>query len=342
MIITICTQNLLEMLSIIVPVYNAASYLDRCLLSVASQKCSDWECVVVDDGSTDGSGDICQSWVKRDKRFVYVYQENSGVSVARNKALSMSSGEWVAFVDADDWLDEDYVSVMMDNCGDCDLVVSGQVREYKGRQEYYAPDSTARWTLDECHALDFNELNERFLLYAPHEKFFRSDIIKSHKLCFDPNCSYGEDLQFVYAYMEHIGKIGTVAKAMYHYRMSDGNTLSTKLRYDQFDVDYRQWKIVHDFYVNHGLIIERANVYLYKRLWGIVYDGLFLSLRLKQVSWKYINTILTISEIKDLRCYKHVFDCAVWIKYSILCRLSFVWYFYFMLQKKLKLIRKME
>lgn len=321
------------MISIIVPVYNAYRFLDECVQSIARQTFKDWECILVDDGSIDGSGDICREWTKQDARFVLLSQTNSGVSVARNNALSKVNGEWITFVDADDWLDENYLLEMLNVSDDCDFVVSGQLREFDGDNTIiYKPENTSCWSLDSEHAEDFNYLNESFLLYAPHEKFFRSDIIKSHKLCFDPNCSYGEDLQFVYAYMEHIGKIGTVAKAMYHYRMSDGNTLSTKLRHDQFDVDYRQWKIVHDFYVNHRLIIERANVYLYKRLWGIVYDGLFLSLRLKQVSWKYINTILTISEIKDLRCYKHVFDCAVWIKYSILCRLNFVWYFYFMLQ----------
>lgn len=317
------------MLSIIVPVYNAASYLDRCLLSVASQKCSDWECVVVDDGSTDGSGDICQSWVKRDKRFVYVYQENSGVSMARNKALSMSSGEWVTFVDADDWLDEDYVSVMMDNCGDCDLVVSGQVREYKGRQEYYAPDSTARWTLDECHALDFNELNERFLLYAPHEKLFRKSVIEMNNLIFESGCSYGEDLQFVYAYLEHVRNVAVVKKAMYHYRMSEGGTLSTVFRENQFEVDYKQWKIVYGFYATHGLLVERACLYLYKRLWGIVYDGLFLTLRMPKVSWGYISGIMSIPEIKELGVYKNVFPCSAWIKYSIIRRCRVLMFSYF-------------
>lgn len=321
------------MFSFVVPVYNAECYLERCIHSIVFQKNKDWECILVDDGSTDGSGSICKSWAECDNRFIYIYQENNGVSVARNKALSVVSGEWVTFVDADDWLDENYLSDMLSVVDGCDLVVSGQIREFSDHKQVYEPDSFQTWSLDEEHASEFNSLNEKFLLYAPHEKLFRNDIIKRHGLRFEPGCSYGEDLQFVYDYLEHVKKISTVNKAMYHYRMANAGTLSTVFRKDQFAVDYKQWRKVHEFYKNHVLLTEEASCYLYKRLWGIVYDGLFLTLRLPQVSWNYILSIMSIPEIKELRTYKNVFHCSLWIKYSIMLRLGIVMFCYFKMQK---------
>lgn len=321
------------MFSLIVPVYNAACYLERCIHSITLQNNKEWECILVDDGSTDGCGNICKLWTERDSRFIYIQQENSGVSVARNKALSIASGEWITFVDADDWLDENYLSDMLSAAGDCDLVVSGQIREFSDHRQVYEPDSFQTWSLCEEHASDFNSLNEKFLLYAPHEKLFKNDIIKRHGLRFEPGCSYGEDLQFVYGYLEQVKKISTVNKAMYHYRMADGGTLSTVFRKDQFAVDYKQWRIVHDFYKNHCLMTEEASCYLYKRLWGVVYDGLFLVLCMPQVSWNYISSIMSIPEIKELKTYKDVFHCSAWIKYSILFRLSVVMFCYFKMRK---------
>ena len=88
--------------SIIIPVYNVASYLRECLDSVLNQTYSDWECICVDDGSTDGSSAILDVYVAKDKRFRVVHQKNQGVSVARNAALDLAKGEWICFVDADD------------------------------------------------------------------------------------------------------------------------------------------------------------------------------------------------------------------------------------------------
>ena len=89
-------------LSIIVPVYNAAPWLNRCLTSIAGQTFRDWECLLIDDGSTDESGAICDAWQQKDPRFAAVHQKNAGVSAARNKGLSLAKGELIAFCDADD------------------------------------------------------------------------------------------------------------------------------------------------------------------------------------------------------------------------------------------------
>ena len=89
-------------LSVIVPVYNVAPYLRECLDSLLAQTCADWEAVCVDDGSTDGSGAILDEYAANDPRFRVIHQKNAGVSAARNAAIDVAKGEWIAFLDADD------------------------------------------------------------------------------------------------------------------------------------------------------------------------------------------------------------------------------------------------
>ena len=120
------------MISIIIPVYNTAQYLDQCLESVLVQSYTDWECIVVDDGSTDNSGEICDKWGKRDSRFVILHQKNQGVSAARNKGLERCKGEYICFIDSDDWVEPTYLSHLYDgmkNNEGVDMVVSGFIFE---------------------------------------------------------------------------------------------------------------------------------------------------------------------------------------------------------------------
>ena len=93
-------------ISIIVPVYKVEKYLNRCLDSIIAQTFSAWECILVDDGSPDKSGIICDEYVARDSRFVVIHQENAGVSFARNAGLDIAQGEYICFVDSDDWVEQ--------------------------------------------------------------------------------------------------------------------------------------------------------------------------------------------------------------------------------------------
>lgn len=320
------------MISIIIPVYNVSQYIDHCLQSVKEQSYTDWECILVDDGSKDDSGEKCDEWCKCDSRFHVIHQPNHGVSAARNNALRVVKGEWVTFIDSDDWLEKDYLSLMLNETVDVDLVVSGQIREFaNNRQIIYVPDNTEVFPLTSAFSENFNNLNKKFLLYAPHEKLFKVDIIRDNNLQFDVCCSYGEDLQFVYQYLEHTTTIATVNHALYHYRMGDGNTLSTKLRIDQFEVDYKQWQIVYDFYQKRDLLNDSSNQYLANRLWGIVYDGIFLLPRLKCDGVLYLKNILNTPEIRVLRSYSDTFETSLWIKWCIVHRFWLLFYIYFKL-----------
>ena len=93
------------MISVVIPVYNTEAYLKECIDSVLHQTYSDLQVILVDDGSTDGSGVVCDEYAQNDSRVIVVHQSNQGVSAARNKALEYVKGQWVSFIDSDDWLE---------------------------------------------------------------------------------------------------------------------------------------------------------------------------------------------------------------------------------------------
>ncbi|WP_446424620.1 glycosyltransferase family 2 protein, partial [Mailhella sp.] len=101
------------MLTIIVPCYNAEKYIDRCLSSIYNQTYKNFECIVIDDGSTDNSATLCDKFSAKDSRFIIIHQENRGVSAARNAALDIARGEYIGFVDADDYIDVDHFELML-------------------------------------------------------------------------------------------------------------------------------------------------------------------------------------------------------------------------------------
>ena len=120
------------MISIIIPVYNVKLYLDNCIQSVIQQSYTDFECILVDDGSTDGSSEICDQWAEKDNRIIIVHQPNGGVSSARNKGLEQAKGEYICFIDSDDWVDVDYLSAMINNLKEkeTDLIICGLTQEF--------------------------------------------------------------------------------------------------------------------------------------------------------------------------------------------------------------------
>lgn len=317
--------------SIIIPIYNSEKHLEQCLESVCSQTYTDFECILIDDGSTDNSASICDHWAKKDERFRVIHKKNEGVSAARNDGIEKARGEYILFVDSDDWLEKNHVTEMTSHCNDAELTISGQIREYvDGKQKIFKPRQTTTFHLSSENTSIFTQLCEDWLLFAPHEKLYVLDIINKNHIRFEAGCDYGEDLQFNFSYLEHIETISTVSQAHYHYRMED-NSLSSRFRSNQFDEDYGQWQVLASFFQRKGLWNDASKPYLYKRLWGIVYDGIFLYPKLEDAPSSYIKHILSIPEIDDLKQYGNTFKCAQWIKWLILHNQTFAFniLFYF-------------
>ena len=123
------------MISIIIPVYNSATYLNQCIESIINQTYTDWECIIINDGSTDDSANICDIWSQTDSRIHVIHQSNQGVSASRNRGLKKSKGEYIVFVDSDDWVETNYlydmISSMVEN--KTDIIVTGTNYIYKNQ-----------------------------------------------------------------------------------------------------------------------------------------------------------------------------------------------------------------
>lgn len=312
--------------SIIIPVYNVEKYIRTCLDSVIEQVYKDWECICVDDGSMDSSGEILDDYSNKDPRFIVLHQKNAGVSAARNAGLASANGKWVCFVDSDDWVGVDYLQHLVENIPEeVDYVISGNESILDGKIiGRSVPSAKSIFTLDASGAEPMADLMEQNLPYGPTNKLFRLDILKEHDISFPLNTSYGEDLIFNFSYLKYVRKVATVPVSDYYYRQEIGDSLSHKVRPDRFDNDYHQWCIRRDFLVSREMWTARIQRYMYQHLWFFIYDGLFEAKANR--TYSYINRILSIQEIDILNQYSFIYNTPRWIRWLILHRQNLVFF----------------
>lgn len=229
-------------ISIIVPVYNKAYALSHTLDSIKNQSIKSYEVILIDDGSTDGSSDICTYYQNNDHRFVYVRQPNLGVSSARNKGISMAGGEFLFFCDADDELPKDSLEKLLEAAEqlDVDLVIGGfAVKNIKTGNIGY-PYDNAKERKCSCVSLCENtdEIWKSNNMLSACVKLFRACIIKEFGLRFDEKLIVLEDFDFVLSYMDHSKSIVSISNVAYYQLLGYGVD-SYRSRVDYMDdVEY--------------------------------------------------------------------------------------------------------
>lgn len=211
--------------SIIIPVYNTEQYLPRCIESILNQSFNDFELLLVDDGSLDASGSICDDYVEKDSRIKVFHKKNGGVSSARNLGLDNAQGEWVAFVDSDDLLPKDSLERLMQDAGAEMDMVYGSIRKFDDRNdnvETIVAEKCGVLTIEQC--LDgfiapriWNKDWQRYLF----NRLYRLSIINEYKLRFRSDIFYKEDGLFVTQYLCKCSKkVVCVPDVVYLYRQS--------------------------------------------------------------------------------------------------------------------------
>jgi len=208
--------------SIIIPVYNVAPYLRECLDSVLTQTCADWEAICIDDGSTDESAKILDEYAAKDLRFKVVHQINKGSSAARNVGLEFASGVWIWFVDADDFLETNALSIFLDFHNKADINYFSMRLLTKGNAvEKILPNFrsvTSDAEFDEViRFLAFGALGD--VLGWTCDKIIRHEIIERNNICFDETISFYEDEVFTIRVLEQVSSISTMPNVMYNYRI---------------------------------------------------------------------------------------------------------------------------
>lgn len=236
--------------SVIVPVYNAEAYVARGIDCILAQGFMDFELILVDDGSSDGSGSICDKYADRDSRVKVIHQENAGVSAARNAGLKAAQGEWVTFVDSDDLVLDCFLESLVNAaakddridlayCGYAIIDSGASIKSYK---------SGAYVGQEPMHEL----LSKTNLLFrcSPWAKLFRRSIITDNGLQFDVNLSISEDRLFLYNYLVHVRGIAVTSQVGYLY----GSFSPTSLKHKRVPAEmlaYRQRSMTE---AAHGVI----------------------------------------------------------------------------------------
>lgn len=216
-------------ISIIIPVYNGGSTISRCLDSVLYQSQTCFEVIVVNDGSVDNTLQILNGYQKRDVRVHVLTQKNEGVSVARNNAIRYAHGEWITFIDADDYIEEGYFDALLPISEDTQFSICGMTRVHMDgamiRWELYKDANHQIAKKYEC-GVDrlLTEFNQ-YALTGPMCKLFRADIIRENGLLFYEDMSFGEDSVFVYSYLKYVNRICVSESWLYKY-VDSGNCLT--------------------------------------------------------------------------------------------------------------------
>ena len=264
------------MISIIIPVYNVEKYLDKCIQSILNQSYKNFELILIDDGSTDHSKNICDKWHKLDSRIKTIYQKNTGVSKARNKGLSIAKGQYITFIDSDDWIAQDYLQTLITYIQkyNVDIIVSGI---YNSFSQYF----TERISLTESKCLNFkdaakfHQLMTSQYMTSPACKLYKKELIDKYNILFNEKINLAEDREFNLRYI-NVAQTGYITSYVgYYYRRDTENSLTKKIHNTKFKYDCIHWKLQLNNYIERGFTkIEYIDEYLANELYNIVNDQL--------------------------------------------------------------------
>ncbi len=240
--------------SIIVPVYNVEKYLERCLNSLINQTLKEIEIICINDGSKDNSLKILERYSQKDNRIIIIDKKNEGQSIARNIGIEKASGEYIGFVDSDDWIDLNYYKSLYNSVKkfNADIGVTGIIRLHKFNKKVHLKIEKEYTTEDFAEKLELCDIPD--LSYA-WNKIYKLEKIKKYNLKFKEGIIY-EDVIFTPEVIFKLGKLVTVPKINYYYWRNTNSTVtqrSEKAKQDSF------WahKWAEDFFKEHNIDIEK-------------------------------------------------------------------------------------
>lgn len=273
--------------SVIVPVYNIEMYLPRCIKSILSQTYSDFELILIDDGSTDSSGMICDEFADQDNRIKVFHKQNGGVSSARNVGLNHTSGKYIAFVDSDDYIEEDYLE-RFSHFDDKDIIITGYIIE----NENILKQENKRFTPELIDKKDFSKAFVSGFFNYVWAKAIKRDVILDTNARFDESLDVSEDTLFVIDLLSQTQNVIVLDNCGYHYVKYSHMTLTNyKSQYDLID------SIEH---ANDILDIHYAKTFKNQ-------SSLYVTMRIGQLYSQMLHELLDHNEI-DYGLLKHLFS----------------------------------
>lgn len=261
-----------DLITVIIPVYNVSDYISRTINSVLCQTYKDWELILVDDGSTDDSGDICESYSATDERIKVIHQKNGGVSSARNMGIELSSGKYIAFIDGDDYISEYYLETLYNMLVNnyADMSVQIYYNMYPTGREKSVKENINK-IMSAWDFIEFEILEGRDT--SPCVKLYKSEIIKKQNIRFDENITNLEDMLFLFNYLKACKRVCYDTNMVNYYRIirKDGVVFSKFSEHKLTALDAR--KKVRDELFKLGddrLIIKQTYREMQDAIWFLV------------------------------------------------------------------------
>lgn len=345
-------------ISVIIPVYNVEQYIKKCVESVINQTLKDIEIILVDDGSPDNCPAICDEFQKMDSRIEVIHKENGGLSDARNAGLRAATGEYILFVDSDDWVEESTCEVLFRQTKEhgAELVISGYYIEtanntavkhiFNENEIVFTPDIIKEKLFRRILGLVKEELRhpeQLDSLSSVWGKLYRRDIISNNRVEFiDTKTTFSESIDFNFKYTHHVNTAVYLDIPFYHYRRTNTASITTAYKDDFFRLIKNWTEYVANFIEEHNYhdLLDEA---LYSRicLSVIACGGYALRAGSLKQSFTDINTFLNDAAL--IEAFKHfsfAFLPIHWKVFFYMAKRRMIWGFFLITKAMRKRINK--
>lgn len=344
------------LISIIVPIYNSEKYIKECIESIINQTYSNIEIILLNDGSTDRSLEICNIYSQKDKRINVINKKNTGVSDTRNIGIKYSNGQYIMFIDSDDWIDLDTCEIAIKNAikNDSDIVMWTYVKEFKDKSiPKIIFDKDKYFDNDGCRNLHrrlFGLINEELrkpenadALCTAAIKLYKSSIIKENNIKFEDIKNIGtyEDGLFNINIFKYVKRATFINKTLYHYRKTNQYSITTKYKFNMVNQWLFLFNLLEEYIEKNSLENEFKNALNNRIAMAILVLGLNICESNENIVWKIseIKRVLNIDRIREaykkvnfkyypiswkvlLICCKYNFSIIVYILLNIIKRLK--------------------
>ena len=258
------------MVSVIVPVYNAEKNLEKCIMSILNQSYQKLELILINDGSKDSSGKICKKYAEHDKRIRYIERENKGASATRNEGISLALGQYIQFVDSDDYIEKNMVEALVNRIEetDADMVMCGYTEVFPDKNDVRLPEIDRTIEMAEL-GTEYPNIFEKFLLNSPCNKLYKKEKLSEK---FPEDLSLGEDLIFNLHNLENVKKISFIKESFYNYIIGQGS-LNRRYRKNSIEIAERLYlesmEFCSKFHVGKTAEVHISNIFMTFFFYGL-------------------------------------------------------------------------
>lgn len=317
------------LVSIIVPVYNVKQHLEYCVKSIIEQSYKNTELILIDDGSNDGSSELCDLIKNRYPKIKVLHKINGGVSSARNMGLDISTGEYLVFIDSDDTISKNYIECFVNSSKNIDIVIGGIEDVYIDNNNHIYKNVLRQHKAPNEGSLSTEYYQLINWLRGPCAKLYKKSIIDLYNIRFDETLSVAEDQVFNFQYYKYVESYKIAFDSIYtYYHYDQKSSLSILLNEQSFSDDIFKLNIEYKF-LREYCSIDFYNIYIHELV------GLFRKYRILQNDSSLISNYYRVKKLAEIN--NVVFDKSLSLKNRIIVILLILkWYWIIVMYYRLK------